>query len=1192
MANINLANFRGPGITTIEIDSVQEDRVFSNLSENRLIIGFSRNGPFNRVTRITTPRERREIYGPIDTTLEKRGSFFHRSIDIALQQGPVLALSLLPIDESENSLDEVEFRAFSTSPSSINPPKIRELYTSFFDREKFWKPSDDNLLSVVNAYIGSSNSILSFVNLSQNKVSLLIKKSQKQKQFNVTAKEYYNGVENVPKYIDPDDNMSEYFVDIIVVKGDFSNYNQLSTDPIYSKYFNADGLKKESAISLENSSDFELLLSVTGSIIPELLDGTGISYSIDSVINTYASKIGIVCSINSDYLNSFESTDFSKFDMIGHSLANPDDVIESVDFLSYKFNLLENLTYTQKSTFTTQSILLANASIKYENSIGTLTEGIFSNRVRLSGTSVQANITANHSLIELNNNSKFATIKNYTTSSGNTIVNYTHPDKEAENIFQYNVVSANVSADTITIQNRHDDFSLDMENEYIYVTDGISKYYFQYLSSTYDNINNRTVLTVKPSTDIGQLDNTFKVKWSAGYKIKNASANVITFKGIWNVNELSPLLSANVVYLKNNSNKIGNVTFTTGNTNINGETSINVTSAYIQSSNGSMVNLVSLNDFSELTKDTWYVTFGSHAITRPVINTGEVSIVNNPSVININANAITAYRSSKIYKDWENGVITSGDIYYKEITNGSTVVNPYYIGFEKTRDSNNIETLELKIYEDTILNTKAETSLIFGNKKRIDDDIYENVSSNEITFSSNVGNINKRILINTTFDGGKRIRIPSSESDNIKIGDYIVAEIVNEVQNKYFLTPVLTKKKIEIAGVFYYDLTISRPAKILIDSGNYYVERFLKYDDFVNSYNLTSLTGFNLNSYHLPGDFLNKQAQLEKILGVIENTGLFETLSDRNVVDYLYIIDTFESTVQSQTSPKDVLTRLAQKNGQCTAFINAPSIKSFINASAPGPIFTTFTSGTSAKIFKPEYITTGGNLELSPDFLYSLPNEANGSKYGAFFGPHLKYEKEDGRIISIPPAAHVSNIFVNKINAGNQYDIGAGVVTGGITDGNVVGLEYDFTESDLGFFESFGYNAIVNKRAYGIILYGNYTAYQNKRSPLNALHVRDNLNLIERDIEIILERFLFQKNTQRTRFEIRDTINDLLFNLVGLAIESYNVTVDNPANSSIIDPTLGIVNVEVEPILGLEKFLNIVTINKTSGTQSSGFNVV
>lgn len=1193
MSNINLADFKGPGITTIERNAVQEDRVFSNLAENRLIIGFSKTGPFNRVTRITTTTERQQIYGPIDTSLEKRGSFFHRSIDIALQQGPVLALNLLPIDESEGSNDTVDFRAFSTSPASINPSKISELYSSFFDREKFWKPSEDNLLSVVNTYVSSSNSILSFVNLSQKNISILIKKSKKQKQFDLTAKEYYGGVENVPKYIDPDDNLSEYFVDVVVVNGDFSDYATLSTDPVYSKYFNANGLRKESAVSLENSGDFDLLLSVTGSIVPDLIDGTGISYSIDSMINSYVSRLGVLASINTDYLSSFESTDFQEFDMIGHSLCNPDNAIESVDFLSYKFNLLENLTYTQKSSFTVEQADLANISVSYENTIGTGNEGLFSNRVKLNGTAVQANITANYSLIELNNNSKFATIKNYSTSSGNTIINYTHPDKEAENLFQYSVVSANVSANTITIQNRHDDFSLDMANEYIYVTDGISKYYFEFLSSTYDSLNNTTELTVTASDDISQLDNTFKVKWSAGYKIKsaNASANTITFKGIWNVEELSPSLTANVVYLKNNSNKIGNLTFSTGTTDINGDTTITVSSALIQVSNGATVNLVTLNDFSELVNDTWYVTFGAHAITRPVINSGTANIAYRPSVMDISANVLTAYKASNIYKDWESGVITSEDLYYKEITGATTVVNPYYAGFEKTKDLNGIEVLRLKIYEDSLLSTSATTSLIFGNKKRIDDNSYENVSGNEITFSSKVGNINKRILINTTFDGGKRIRIPSSESDNIKIGDYIATEVNTTTETKYFLSPVLTKKKIEIAGVFYYDLTIPRPAKIIVDSGNYYVERYLKYDDFVTSYNLTSLSGFNLNSYHLPGNSLNKQEQLEKIFGVIENTGLMDTLTDKNVVDYLYIIDTFESTVQAETSPKDVLGRLAQKHGQCTAFVNAPSIKEFMNSNAPGPIFTTFTSGSAARIFKPEYITTGGNLELSPDFFYSLPTEANGSKYLAFFGPHLRYQKQDGQIISIPPAAHVSNIFINKINNGNQYNIAAGVVNGGITDGSVVGLEYDFSEGDLAAFESFGYNAIINKRGYGIVLYGNYTAYQRRTSPLNALHVRDNLNLIERDIELILERFLFQKNTQRTRFEIRDNIRELLFGLVGTAIENFSVTVENPNSSGFIDPTLGIVNVTIEPIVGLEKFVNIVTINKNSGAQTSGFNI-
>lgn len=1194
MPNINLAEFRAPGVYTREIENVTGEDVFQGLIEDKLIVGFSRRGPFNTVTRIDSVERRREVYGEIDTFLEKRGSFFHRSIDVALQSGPVLAINLLPLDNTDTTGDKVDFQSFSTSPATKNTSKIQELLSSFYEKEKLWRPSVDNFISIVDSYVASANSILSFTNLGQTKQSVLVKKAATQPGFDILAKDYYQGVENVPSFIDPNDNISEYFVDVFIVRGDFSDFNALAVDPIYSRYFDTSGLKASSVASLSTSSDFDLILSVTGSIIPDLVDGSGTSYSIDTLINSYTSRTGTFCAINDDYLNSFEDTDFTEFDIIGHSLADDDLAITDIDFLSYKFKLIENLEYIQKSSFTINQYGLADASVQYENTNATGNVGLFSNRIRLDGTTLQANIVADYSLIEMDNGGKFAKIKNFSTSSGNTIIGYTHPDKTYEGSFGFLFDSSNVSANTVTIKGVHDDFGYGMTNEYVYATDGFSKYYFNISSYSVDYNGKKTTLTFDSPLNINQLNGNYKFSWSAGYPIiaANSTANTVTMKGYWDMSEFVGNFTGNVIYAKTNSSRTGNVTFTSHSIDANNDTVLTLSSALVEASNGATVNLVSSSSISQLLDTTWNITFGSYAITKPVIASSNANLVHIPDITNtITANVMTGYVGSTLYRDWANGTITSGDSYYKEVTVDTvTSTNRFYTGFEKLLDRNGIDTINLKIYEDQDLTTDASTSLTFGNKKLVNGS-YEDMSSTEFAVSSKIGNINKRIEVNTFYDNATRARIPSSENDNIKIGDYVATFVNSESSTKYFLSPVLTKKKVEVGGTIFYDITFQREAKIIIDSGTYYIERYTSIDDFAQNYNMISLNGFLLQAKHMPGTKLTKQTQLEAILNTIENTGLNDALSDRNLVDYRYIVDTFESTVQNQTTPKDVLTRLAQKHQKSIALINAPSVKSFVDSTAPNPIFTTFESGTSTRVFKPEFIASGGNLELSPDFFYSFPTEANGSKYGMFFGPHLRYRTDIGTTISFPPSAHVSNLFVNKIGTGDQFKIAAGTNRGFIVDPSVIGLEYEFVQDDLGEFEKIGYNAIINKRGYGIVLYGNNTSYQNRISPLNKGHVRDNLNIIEREIDFILEKYLFDQNTPRTRFDIKRDLEDYLYGILNTAIYSFNVIIDENNNTrETISQSFGIVDVFVEPVMGMEKFINQITINAGSGVTASGFN--
>lgn len=1184
MQNLNLSSFKQSGVYNIEVDNTVEQQEL--LSSERLVIGFSRKGPFNTITRIRNINELTTIYGDIDTFLEKRGSFFHRSIQIALQEGVVLALNLLPIDESENTTDKVEYASLSTSVQTYNSEKIKELYSSFYEKEKFWKPTNSQFLSVINSNILSEDSILSFVNLSQEKYSILIRKSKANNGFDIYAKDYY-GLDNVPYYIDSYDKINDYFVDVLVLYGDYTDYNRLSTDPIYSKYFSPSGLKKEQFNSVINSEDFRVLTLITGTIIPDFFDGNGVSYSIDNLVNGLFAKTGLFCTINDDYLNSLETLNLGKVDLIGHSFVQEDSDITDVNFLSYKFNLLENLIYTEREEFIKTNVDVSTLSSTFSKG----SYGLFENRLILTGTEVQANITPEYSVIELEG-SKFAKIKDYTTSSGNTIVSFTHPDKASEGTFKYPLTAIESSTNTLEVFGVHEDLDYDLTNSDIFVTDGISKFYFEIDSYSLDTPNNKTLITTTTNTNFEVLDTTYKVTWSAGYKILevNTSANTITFTGKHDFDTLSTNFTGNVVYLKNNASKYGDVTFSSSEYTEDNNTKITLNGANVTLANGSTIDLISTDSLTELIDDSYFLTFGSYAVSKPLIDTGNVKLIESPSIIKNYGNLVIAYQGSTLYQDYKNGILTSSDSYYKEV---SSSVNRYYVSFDETKDTDDIDIVKMFIYNDEDL-TSLENSLIsFGNKKALSDGTFENVGVDELCISSKVGNTNEKITIEQTFDNGTRIRMTSSNGSKLSIGDYITSYTITDGVYNYFLSPIITKKKIDVAGTIYYDITIARQAKIFFESGIYKIEKYLGIDDFAKNYNIICLNGFKLTSYHLPGDYLNKESQLIKILSVIENTGLKNALVDRNLIDYRYIVDTFDSIVRNETYPKTILTNLAKVQRKSIALINAPSVETFIAMNPPSPIFTDYDSTTlRKKIFVPEYISTGGNKDLSPDFYYSLPTEENGSKYSGMFFPYLKYQTIEGRIINIPPSAHISNLFMRKIRLGESYKISAGTIRGLINDASVIGVEYDLTDTDRGFLEPFGFNPIINKRNYGILLYGNQTAYQTRKSVLNNLHVRDNIISIERAIDNILERYLFENNTSQTRFSVYNDVNTLLSGYIGKLIDSFEVTINETNNTpEIINQNFGILDVSITPILGLHKFINILTIQKTAGVTSTGFNV-
>lgn len=353
--------FRAAGVYTVYRDLTASPAARSN-PILRLVVGFSKTGPFNTPVFIEqgdfATAER--LYGTLDKSLERKGSYFHRALQTSLEEGAVLALNLLNLDNEVDqngvptiNADVVPYQSFSTDVVDINGIPRNKLYSSYYDKERFWKPSKSFLLATRD--IADAGSIFNIVNLSQQPISFIMRKSLV-RGFDIPVTEWYGEIgAEIPPYVRPHDLISDYFIDVIAVAGSWDNYTQLSVDPVFGQYFTPNGLIIEELDNFLNRTEVTVIESFTGSLITNFRDTNGVTQYIEDIINQQTRVTGILAAIDREELDKYEDDTNSKFlDLVGHRLlTNPTN---QTDWLSYKRKLNQDFTYTEKGTNATQVV--------------------------------------------------------------------------------------------------------------------------------------------------------------------------------------------------------------------------------------------------------------------------------------------------------------------------------------------------------------------------------------------------------------------------------------------------------------------------------------------------------------------------------------------------------------------------------------------------------------------------------------------------------------------------------------------------------------------------------------------------------------------------------------------------------------------------------------------------------------------
>ncbi len=335
---IQIGKYKRPGIFIEEFDqSVISSPVVEGITN--LIIGVSKKGPVNTPIRVTTVGEFEAVFGQLDRGLERKGSFFHRTVSKMLETAPVFAMNLLVTDDT---LDVIEYKSLSTSAGYLNDIEREGPYRRFFDTTGFWKRDTEAFINLTKNNTGYSERAFNITNLSDRTITAFIVKSSRT-GFDRTLLEWYGSVEKMPPYVNPNDYASDYLVDVVVVGGDWSNYQELAVSTRWSSYFNSSGLRKDQLRNFANDRNITLLAYYEGlSLIPYFRDLEGRNIFIETTINRDTDRTGLFCAFNNDLVEKDFYTGL--VDLIGNTLVGQEKT--DIDFLSYKETITESVVIT------------------------------------------------------------------------------------------------------------------------------------------------------------------------------------------------------------------------------------------------------------------------------------------------------------------------------------------------------------------------------------------------------------------------------------------------------------------------------------------------------------------------------------------------------------------------------------------------------------------------------------------------------------------------------------------------------------------------------------------------------------------------------------------------------------------------------------------------------------------------------
>lgn len=213
------------------------------------------------------------------------------------------------------------------------------------------------------------------------------------------------------------------------------------------------------------------------------------------------------------------------------------------------------------------------------------------------------------------------------------------------------------------------------------------------------------------------------------------------------------------------------------------------------------------------------------------------------------------------------------------------------------------------------------------------------------------------------------------------------------------------------------------------------------------------------------------------------------------------------------------------------------------------------------------------------------------SNYCALYGPWIQiHDTYNDKLVYVPPSGYVAAQIAYNDYIADPWDAPAGFNRGVIDDALKVTLSTGkiLSEGDRDTLYQNQINPIQTFRGEGHVIWGQRTL-QKATSALSSINVRRLLIVLEKSIAISLRSFVFEGNTEVTRFRVTALLNEYLDRLSSQGAfqtevdRGYHVVCDESNNTpAVIDDQELRVDVFIKPVRAAE-YIKLQTVVTTTG---------
>ena len=314
----------------------------------RLVVGYSDKGPFNTPVYVESVSDFTAIYGNISKRLERKGVYFHRLAQQALQAGPILALNLKPF--GEESVGYINFNASDVAALGDSDDSVKSVgVETVFNTKRFWALDPDTMVENIGNLDGYIT--VAATDTKDNACSIFVRGVHNESYAGITFRSWYasQGIE-YPEYMESilDEDMSNYFAEVYVFRGEFTDALVQSTG-ILGKYFDngaisttyvdAFGNSTDALAAMATDSNSNFVGQYTGITLPYFKDANGNYISLDLKFNSDNNKHKMLMKFDENVLEKNAELEGAE-DLISCLVVGEDDAVKPVYIPGYTYSTI------------------------------------------------------------------------------------------------------------------------------------------------------------------------------------------------------------------------------------------------------------------------------------------------------------------------------------------------------------------------------------------------------------------------------------------------------------------------------------------------------------------------------------------------------------------------------------------------------------------------------------------------------------------------------------------------------------------------------------------------------------------------------------------------------------------------------------------------------------------------------------